>query len=342
MATRRTVQALRLLTIVPLFILYVVTPSFAAVDPDHLAIIINRNDPDSEAIAHYYAQARKIQPDNLFYVNLPVGTGAIDAATNNREKSALDAALPAHIQFLALAWTQPFRVDCMGITAAFTLGFHKDFCASGCMPTRASPYFASTSAAPFTDLNLRPTMLLAGSNLTAVKALIDRGVASDGTFPYNGDGYVLATNDSHRSIRAQSPLLTKNSSHLLRKTYRDYLQDTRNILFYFTGSEQVPMLSSNRFLPGAVGDHLTSFGGVLVGGSQMSALRWLDAGATGSYGTVVEPCNIPNKFPLPAAVRDFYQRGDSLIEAYWKSVQMPGQGVFVGEPLAAPFSRRRE
>jgi threonine synthase len=29
----------------------------------------------------------------------------------------------------------------------------------------------------------------------------------------------------------------------------------------------------------------------------MSALRWLEAGASGSYGTVVEPCNHPAKFP---------------------------------------------
>jgi hypothetical protein len=26
-----------------------------------------------------------------------------------------------------------------------------------------------------------------------------------------------------------------------------------------------------------------------------------------------------------------------LLEAYWKSVLMPGQGVFVGDPLTAPF-----
>jgi hypothetical protein len=26
-----------------------------------------------------------------------------------------------------------------------------------------------------------------------------------------------------------------------------------------------------------------------------------------------------------------------LIEAYWKSVRMPGQGIFIGEPLARPF-----
>jgi hypothetical protein len=32
-----------------------------------------------------------------------------------------------------------------------------------------------------------------------------------------------------------------------------------------------------------------------------------------------------------------YLAGESLVEAYWKSVAMPGQGVFVGDPLARPF-----
>jgi len=58
----------------------------------------------------------------------------------------------------------------------------------------------------------------------------------------------------------------------------------------------------------------------------MSSLRWLEAGATGSYGTVVEPCNHPGKFPNPALAIDHYLRGQTLIESYWKSVSMPGQG----------------
>jgi hypothetical protein len=70
----------------------------------------------------------------------------------------------------------------------------------------------------------------------------------------------------------------------------------------------------------------------------MSALSWLQAGATGSYGAVVEPCNFPNKFPVPAVVMTHYLQGETLIEAYWKSVQMPGQGIFIGEPLARPFA----
>jgi hypothetical protein len=73
----------------------------------------------------------------------------------------------------------------------------------------------------------------------------------------------------------------------------------------------------------------------------MSILRWLEAGATGSYGAVVEPCNFPGKFPSPGVAIRHYLRGESLIEAYWKSVAMPGQGIFVGEPLAAPYRGQR-
>ena len=59
--------------------------------------------------------------------------------------------------------------------------------------------------------------------------------------------------------------------------------------------------------------------------------------ATGSYGTVVEPCNFIQKFLNPGILMFDYLRGDRLIEAYWKSVEQPGQGIFIGEPLASPF-----
>jgi hypothetical protein len=32
-----------------------------------------------------------------------------------------------------------------------------------------------------------------------------------------------------------------------------------------------------------------------------------------------------------------YFAGGTIVEAYWKSVHMPGEGVFVGDPLARPF-----
>ncbi len=70
----------------------------------------------------------------------------------------------------------------------------------------------------------------------------------------------------------------------------------------------------------------------------MSIIEWIKAGATGSYGAVIEPCNFVQKFPNPTVMMYFYLRGNSLIEAYWKSVAWPGQGIFIGEPLAKPFA----
>jgi len=71
----------------------------------------------------------------------------------------------------------------------------------------------------------------------------------------------------------------------------------------------------------------------------MPATKWLEAGATGSYGTVSEPCNYWQKFPNPQVLLSHYLAGETLVESYWKSVKWPTQGLFIGEPLAAPYKQ---
>ncbi|MDB6109467.1 MAG: hypothetical protein JWR69_1217, partial [Pedosphaera sp.] len=62
-----------------------------------------------------------------------------------------------------------------------------------------------------------------------------------------------------------------------------------------------------------------------------------NSGAAGSYGTITEPCNYPQKFPDSQVF--FYQaRGFSLAECYYQGVTNPYQGMVAGEPLAAPFA----
>jgi hypothetical protein len=56
---------------------------------------------------------------------------------------------------------------------------------------------------------------------------------------------------------------------------------------------------------------------------------------------VSEPCNHVGKFPSPAVFLRHYVRGDTVLETYWKSVAMPGQGLILGEPLARPFGSAR-
>src|SRR5579863_2077990 len=118
-------------------------------------------------------------------------------------------------------------------------------------------------------------------------------------------------------------------------------KDLPAAIAYFTGAVRVEEMEHIRFLPGAIADHLTSTGGVLAGGSQMSALAWLDQGATASYGSVSEPCNSLQKFPNVDVLLRHYARGETVLEAYWKSVEMPGQGLFIGEPLARPYAASR-
>jgi uncharacterized protein (TIGR03790 family) len=308
---------------------------------DDIAVVVNDADPASVEIGRTYAKRRGIAADRIVHVRFPPGAPVMSGADFARVQAILDARVGADVQAYALAWTLPYRVECMSVTAAFALGFDPAaYCADGCRTTRPSPYFDSASRAPFTDHALRPAMLLAGSDVESVKRLIDRGVRSDERWP-QGRAYLMNTGDASRNVRAQTYARIRavlGTAYPIVQVDADALEGRTDVMFEFTGVARVASLAANRFLDGAIADHVTSFGGVLVpGGGQTSALDWLAAGATGSYGTSSEPCNFRAKFPEPAIVMARYLSGESLVEAYWKSVQMPGQGVFVGDPLARPF-----
>ena len=328
------------LTTVLLASLVLVMPAAAVTLPQRLAIVVNAEDPESGRIADYYQIMRGIPDENVIRVSLPVGSNSIGRETFVRIYEQVRRSTPPQVQFYALAWSRPFRAGCMSITAAFAFGYDEAFCAKGCKSTRQSAYFNASTRTPYRDLGIRPTMMLAGSTPQQVRALIDRGVKADAANP-EATAYLVSTRDKARNVRSRfyasvADRLGKRINIQVENT--DALEGKQDVLFYFTGLVRVKKIDSNRFVNGAIADHLTSAGGVLFDGSQMSILRWLDAGATASYGTVVEPCAFPQKFPHPAIVIDRYTRGEALIEAYWKSVAWPGQGLFVGEPLAAPFA----
>ncbi len=305
-----------------------------------LAVIVNDSDPLSVRIGQYYQRARGIPAQNMVHVNFPAGNPGLSPREFNAVKAQVDKQTPAQVQAYALTWAAPYRVGCMSITTAFAAGYDKGFCAKGCKPTRASPYYDSDSRTPYTSFGWRPAMALAGDDFDQVRALIERGVAADGTYPA-GTGYLLSTSDKARNVRALVyPAVVRyfGSRVRLEEIQANSLTHRQDVLFYFTGLKQVPDIDMNRYLPGAIADHLTSSGGRLTDSRQMSSLAWLRAGATGSYGTVVEPCAFPQKFPNPGVVLQHYLNGETLIESYWKSVAWPGQGIFIGEPLARPFA----
>ena len=321
----------------------IILPPDNALTPEQLGVIINDDDPLSIAIGNYYQLRRKIPAANVVHIRFSIGKSEMSPGEFAVLKSLVDERLPAAVQALALTWAAPYRVGCMSITAAFTFGYDVRYCAEGCKTTAASSYANSNTRKPFSTLGIRPTMMLAATSKRLAFELIERGIDADGSAP-NGAAYLIETSDAARSVRkvlfpgVQQAFGTLLPVHIEQAPA---LENAKDVMLYTTGSMVVPKLDSNHYLPGAIADHLTSFGGQLTDSSQMSALRWLEAGVTGSYGTVVEPCAFIQKFPNPQILLLHYLAGETLIEAYWKSVLMPGQGVFIGEPLARPYGAYR-
>lgn len=337
-------MALLLLVAVPVLaqpVPTVVLPK-TALEPAQLAVVVNELDPVSVRIGRYYCRRRGVPDTNLLRVRF----GKVERFTMDRETFArlrfdIRSQTTDGVQAYLLVWPNVARVECMSVTAAMALGFDHAYCAQGCQPTKPSPYYNHRSRAPWDDLGIRPAMSLP-LKWDEAKTLIDRSVAADESWP-QGTGYLLETSDNDRNVRAR--YFSRIISGLdplfpLLHVESNTISGRRDVFFYFTGRSKVRKLDENTVLPGAVGDNLTSFSGFLSRRGrkrQTNVLDFLQAGFSGSYGTVVEPCNFVQKFSDPMVLMSRYLHGESLLEAYWKSVRWPGQGLFAGDPLTNPF-----
>ena len=317
--------------------LHQTTPS---IQPETVAVIVNELDANSKLMGEYYVNARGIPPKNLIFVSIPK-VSVLDVAAFAKLREKIFAEISPSIQVIVLMWTTPYAVNCNSITSAITLGYDAKQCEDGCATGKKNPYFNSLSRNPAQDFNMRLAILLPTDSIELAKSVIDRGALS--SFKLNdSSGYFLKTSDFART-KPREPFFPKFFSKIetkkitLRPVSADSIKDKKDVMFYFTGLVSVPYLDTLTFMPGAIADHLTSTGGVLYNEGQMSILKWLEAGATGSYGSVSEPCNYWQKFSNPKVLVGHYLAGETLIEAYWKSVYWPTQGLIIGEPLAAPF-----
>lgn len=324
-----------------------------------LLVLVNTNDAQSVAVADEYMAAYGIPAENRLDLAFTKEKVMDDVEFVPVQRAVEDyLATRPQIQGMVVTWTEPWRVSPpgdsvgMSITSALTFGFKPEYYNSQhlqCAPTARSPLYGQDLSEPFADFGLRPAMMLAGENQENVFELIERSQSARGTFPRT-TGYLVRTTDSARSVRYPqmedvdefwtTPLGLKIDyfdNHAGRQADNS-IRDENDVLYYFTGLKQVDYLDTLTFVPGAIADHVTSAGGRLTNSSQMSALRWLEAGASGSFGTVTEPCNSTDKFPHVGMVIDRYYAGATLMEAYWQSVKQPGEGIFIGDPLTQPYA----
>ena len=311
--------------------------------PAQLAIVINDAEPNSIEVGEYYRQAHAIPAANVVHVHIPNRPRKLSMDQFAQLKERIDGQLKPGIQAVLMVWSAPYAVECNSITSAYTLGYDAGQCMKTCNPGKASTYFNSNTGQPFSQLGMRLSMLLPIDYVDETKAVVDRGKASGFAVPA-ASAYYLTTSEGARNSRAPffPPAGVVRQRKLTIKNMKaDVLEGAQDVMVYQTGMAKVDKLDTLHFLPGALADHLTSYGGDLQGSSQMSSQRWLEAGATASYGTVSEPCNYWQKFPNPTVLLRRYLSGSTALEAYWGSVLWPAQGLFIGDPLAAPYARFR-
>jgi uncharacterized protein (TIGR03790 family) len=315
------------------------------------AVIINQASSNSCELANYFIERRQVPPENVLRINWPGGNvnwAAPDFQTNLL--NPLLAMLPARqltnqIDYVVLSMDIPFSItNSSSVNSTTSALFYGLKGSSGLVNSYAGSeqVFAQAKPDSATGYSFLATMITENS-VAEAKYLVDQGVNSDGTFP--GQAVILAkSSDALRNIRYpafDSTIVNTRlcQNYLVQRTNLDSPSALTNLLGFETGLANF-YLSPNVFVPGAIADSMTSYAGLIFGGSggQTTLFAFIEAGAAGSYGTVTEPTADTNKFPAPQVY--FYQaRGFSLAECYYQSLTVPYEGLIVGEPLAAPCAR---
>jgi uncharacterized protein (TIGR03790 family) len=318
-------------------------------------VIVNQLSSNSCEVANYYCERRQVPPDNVLRISWAGGNivwTSADFQTNLLNPLLTMLAgrqLTNQVDYVVLSMDIPYQ------TLNGTLLNGTTSCLFYGIKTDSGPGWASITNSYWASEQIfaraRPTSspgyaflctMITANSVAQAKQLIDQGVASDGTFP-NRTVLLAKSSDPIRNIRYKAfdnavfnTRLANNYS--MYRTNCDWLWGKTNLLGFETGLANVP-ITPNTFAPGAMADSLTSFGGMILGGTdQTTLLAFINAGASGSYGTVTEPSAVTAKFPDPQNY--FYQsRGFSLAECYYQSLYEPYEGLIVGEPLAAPYQR---
>ncbi len=336
----------------------------------NVVVVVNQASPQSIELGNYYCEKRAVPHEHQFrihWTNGPVEWTRAQFETSLLQPLATwmqDRGLTNQIEYLVLSMDIPYRITETtqtngpgrnSTTSVLFYGWQPDTNAPGNLPPSCSlprtalhPYTRSESPfravqPPSTFSNWLTTFITA-SNLAQAKAIVDRGVAADESWPTQAV-YLTKSTDPARNVRHWAYDDAIFEQRVLNRV--TMLQTNANSPASFgpqLGSQSgyyAFSLPAELYVPGAMADNLTSYGGLLFedAAGMTRVPDFLAAGATASYGTIVEPCNWTEKFPEP---RNYYYqaRGFNIAECYYQSIAAPYQGVLVGEPLAAPFARR--
>ncbi len=188
-----------------------------------------------------------------------------------------------------------------------------------------------------------PSMMLGytGENGTDVQTVLDtiaRGVRSDHRGARKGI-YFVVSDDVRSTCREWQyyPCVNELSQRgITAVATTNFPVGANSVMGLLMGADSVDPATIASFAPGAMAEHLTSWGAEFQK-PQTKVTEWLKAGATATAGTVVEPYSNPDKFPS-ARFFAHYASGCTMLESFYQSIACPLQTLPLGEPLAKPYA----
>lgn len=344
---------------------------------ENVLLIVDPSNPEALQVANHYRAARGIPDTNVLYMApTPASYANAVAAETKAFLGALEhLAIADHVDYVVLPSGGNFFVAASGLVSdgcfpvnrfaaptPYTLVRQESTILAGTSSGLSNGFFRNGDDARAFDSSVAyaggapnatgkryfvGAMLgytgANGNTKSEVLALIDRSVAADGTHPA-GTIYFMQTNDPARSGPRQGlfPAAVTAITNLggqAQHLFADLPLGQHDCLGVLTGVATPDIQNGNfTLLPGAFCDHLTSYAATFEDTSQTKMSRWITRGASGTSGTVEEPCNYPGKFPT-ARLHVFYEQGSSLGEAWFRSLAYaPFQQLFTGDPLTRPFA----
>jgi uncharacterized protein (TIGR03790 family) len=306
----------------------------------NVLVIANKNRPDSIEIATEYCRARSLPAANLLRIDTtdPININGSDY--NSRIQAAVDQRLRElgpTVDYIVITRGVPYRVNKQSVTAALAFGGLKNILSEQPFYEQQRPFDGSL---PCHGTFMKPATALITYTVQDALRLIQRSLVTYPS-PQRGGMFYFCNGVGPRGIRnrliplaiARLHALGANATHDMEPNLANRL----DIIAQSTGIPTVKM-TGNVYLPGALLDNVTSWGGYLLDPRGHTTLTEMARhGVCGAYGTVVEPTNIATRWPtftLPM----HYASGFNLADSYLASLRDISLGVILGDPLMAPFS----
>lgn len=352
------------------FCLALIAAPVWALGPHEVLLLINGESADSVEVGEAYAAMRQIPVGNVVRVAVPDKAMPEDTITTEDFERLIWAPATRHVHAQGLdgqilAWvysvdfpvrinTQP-EISVLGLTFSRNKPPKPEAVETG---TYVSPLFAGPTGArgqphlpqsfdvyaewlggemPLPAMMLGYTRPPHGNSVAKVLACLRGGVGSDGTAP-TGTVYFVQTGDVRSRCRAwqQGGAVDDLKALGVRAVITNAEPvGVRDVLGMQVGEQYVNPLR-NAFVPGSMGEHLTSASAILHNDFQTKLTAWIEGGATASAGAIAEPYAVWAKFPS-ACFYFFQASGSTMIESFYQAVRCPLQLLLLGDPLASPW-----